>query len=37
LRVIIQEPEDVGPTRLLGYFMLAWLTLSVALSITLNG
>lgn len=31
-----QEPEDVGPTRLVGYFMLAWLILSVALSITLN-
>ncbi|XP_072972193.1 NAD(P)H-quinone oxidoreductase subunit U, chloroplastic [Typha angustifolia] len=31
-----QEPEDVGPTRLVGYFLLAWLVLSVVLSITLN-
>ncbi|CAL9150017.1 unnamed protein product [Musa hybrid cultivar] len=31
-----QEPEDVGPTRLVGYFFLAWLLLSFALSVTLN-
>ncbi|CAL9158199.1 NAD(P)H-quinone oxidoreductase subunit U, chloroplastic-like [Musa acuminata AAA Group] len=31
-----QEPEDVGPTRLVGYFFLAWLILSFALSVTLN-
>ncbi|KAG6505421.1 hypothetical protein ZIOFF_037777 [Zingiber officinale] len=31
-----QEPEDVGPTRLVGYFFLAWLILSVALSVTIN-
>uniref|UniRef100_A0A0F7H1C4 Chaperone DnaJ-domain superfamily protein n=1 Tax=Habenaria pantlingiana TaxID=1498489 RepID=A0A0F7H1C4_9ASPA len=31
-----QEPEDVGPTRLVGYFFLAWFVLSVILSITLN-
>ncbi|XP_077240978.1 chaperone DnaJ-domain superfamily protein [Tasmannia lanceolata] len=30
------EPEDVGPTRLVGYFFLAWLILSFALSATLN-
>ncbi|RWR79503.1 NADPH-quinone oxidoreductase subunit U, chloroplastic [Cinnamomum micranthum f. kanehirae] len=30
------EPEDVGPTRLVGYFLLAWLILSFALSVTLN-
>ncbi|KAK6912864.1 DnaJ domain [Dillenia turbinata] len=30
------EPEDVGPTRLVGYFMLGWLILSVILSIGLN-
>ncbi|XP_039071571.1 NAD(P)H-quinone oxidoreductase subunit U, chloroplastic [Hibiscus syriacus] len=29
------EPEDVGPTRLVGYFMLGWLILSVVLSIAL--
>ncbi|GMI81368.1 hypothetical protein HRI_001806100 [Hibiscus trionum] len=29
------EPEDVGPTRLVGYFMLGWLILSVILSIAL--
>ncbi|GLT75973.1 hypothetical protein SLA2020_476610 [Shorea laevis] len=31
-----QEPEDVGPTRLVGYFILGWLVLSFALSIALN-
>ncbi|GMI92617.1 NADH dehydrogenase-like complex U, CHLORORESPIRATORY REDUCTION L [Hibiscus trionum] len=30
-----EEPEDVGPTRLVGYFMLGWLILSVVLSIAL--
>ncbi|KAK8550386.1 hypothetical protein V6N13_118906 [Hibiscus sabdariffa] len=30
-----EEPEDVGPTRLVGYFFLAWLILSVVLSIAL--
>lgn len=33
---VVQEPEDVGPTRLVGYFFLAWLILSFALSVTLN-
>lgn len=27
------EPEDVGPTRAVGYFMLGWLILSFVLSI----
>ncbi|KAK4854447.1 hypothetical protein QYF36_023960 [Acer negundo] len=31
-----QEPEDVEPTRLVGYFMLGWLVLSFVLSIALN-
>ncbi|KAF3338093.1 NAD(P)H-quinone oxidoreductase subunit U [Carex littledalei] len=31
-----QEPEDVGPTRLVGYFFLAWIILSFVLSVTLN-
>ncbi|KAK9149191.1 hypothetical protein Scep_007948 [Stephania cephalantha] len=31
-----QEPEDVGPTRLVGYFFLGWLVLSFVLSIALN-
>nr|CAD1822578.1 unnamed protein product [Ananas comosus var. bracteatus] len=31
-----KEPEDVEPTRLVGYFFLAWLILSFALSVTLN-
>ncbi|XP_059639907.1 NAD(P)H-quinone oxidoreductase subunit U, chloroplastic isoform X2 [Cornus florida] len=31
-----QEPEDVGPTRLVGYFILAWLILGFTLSIALN-
>ncbi|XWS72387.1 hypothetical protein CRYUN_Cryun02cG0036000 [Craigia yunnanensis] len=30
-----QEPEDVGPTRLVGYFILGWLILSFVLSIAL--
>ncbi|XP_057511777.1 NAD(P)H-quinone oxidoreductase subunit U, chloroplastic-like isoform X1 [Actinidia eriantha] len=30
------EPEDVRPTRLVGYFMLGWLVLSFTLSIVLN-
>ncbi|KAK2445836.1 hypothetical protein P8452_23399 [Trifolium repens] len=31
-----QEPEDVGPTRLVGYFLLAWIVLAIVLSIGLN-
>eukprot|EP00262_Sarcandra_glabra_P012363 TRINITY_DN316_c0_g1_i2.p1 TRINITY_DN316_c0_g1~~TRINITY_DN316_c0_g1_i2.p1 ORF type:complete len:216 (-),score=28.07 TRINITY_DN316_c0_g1_i2:288-935(-) len=31
-----QEPEDVGPTRLVGYFSLVWFILGCALSVTLN-
>lgn len=31
-----QDPEDVGPTRLVGYFFLGWLVLSFALSVGLN-
>ncbi|KAL5786430.1 hypothetical protein ACOSQ2_008822 [Xanthoceras sorbifolium] len=31
-----QEPEDVVPTRWVGYFMLGWLILSFVLSIALN-
>ncbi|XP_043718642.1 NAD(P)H-quinone oxidoreductase subunit U, chloroplastic [Telopea speciosissima] len=31
-----QEPEDVGPTRVVGFFLLGWLVLSFALSIALN-
>ncbi|PON77368.1 DnaJ domain containing protein [Parasponia andersonii] len=31
-----QEPEDVGPTILVGYFILGWLLLSFVLSIALN-
>jgi len=31
-----QEPEDVGPTRILGYFIGAWLVLGVALSVAFN-
>lgn len=31
-----QEPEDEFPTKLVGYFFLAWFILSVALSVTLN-
>ncbi|RZR73965.1 hypothetical protein BHM03_00030277 [Ensete ventricosum] len=33
---LLKEPEDIGPTRLVGYFFLAWLILSFALSVTLN-
>ncbi|XP_061374970.1 NAD(P)H-quinone oxidoreductase subunit U, chloroplastic [Gastrolobium bilobum] len=31
-----QEPEDVGPTILVGYFILGWIILSIVLSIGLN-
>ncbi|KAJ4951813.1 hypothetical protein NE237_028645 [Protea cynaroides] len=31
-----QEPEDVGPTRVVGYFFLGWIVLSFAISIALN-
>ncbi|TKY74863.1 NAD(P)H-quinone oxidoreductase subunit U [Spatholobus suberectus] len=31
-----QEPEDVGPTRVVGYFLLGWIMLSFVLSIALN-
>uniref|UniRef100_A0A0D9XZJ0 J domain-containing protein n=1 Tax=Leersia perrieri TaxID=77586 RepID=A0A0D9XZJ0_9ORYZ len=31
-----KEPEDEFPTKLVGYFFLAWFILSVALSVTLN-
>uniref|UniRef100_A0A0F7CZC6 Chaperone DnaJ-domain superfamily protein n=1 Tax=Pelargonium cotyledonis TaxID=28968 RepID=A0A0F7CZC6_9ROSI len=31
-----QEPEDFGPTRLLGYSFLAWVLLSIVMSIALN-
>jgi len=31
-----QEPEDEFPTKLVGYFLLVWFILSVALSVTLN-
>ncbi|KAJ9702095.1 hypothetical protein PVL29_004031 [Vitis rotundifolia] len=31
-----QEPEDVRPTILVGYFLFAWLILSFTLSIALN-
>ncbi|KAL3497427.1 hypothetical protein ACH5RR_040159 [Cinchona calisaya] len=31
-----QEPEDVGPTRMVGYFMFGWLILSITLSIYFN-
>lgn len=31
-----QEPEDEGPTRLVGYFILGWVVLSFVLSIALN-
>ncbi|XP_004501434.1 NAD(P)H-quinone oxidoreductase subunit U, chloroplastic [Cicer arietinum] len=30
------EPEDVGPTRLVGYFLLGWILLAFVLSIYLN-
>ncbi|XP_059454481.1 NAD(P)H-quinone oxidoreductase subunit U, chloroplastic [Corylus avellana] len=32
----MQDPEDVGPTRLVGYFILGWLILSFIVSIALN-
>ncbi|CAN6539606.1 unnamed protein product [Malus baccata var. baccata] len=32
----VGEPEDPGPTRLVGYFILGWLILSIVLSIALN-
>ncbi|XAR57568.1 hypothetical protein NMG60_11025755 [Bertholletia excelsa] len=31
-----QEPEDVGPTRVVGYFAVGWLILAFTLSIALN-
>ncbi|RLN28504.1 DnaJ domain containing protein, expressed [Panicum miliaceum] len=31
-----QEPEDEVPTKLVGYFFLAWFILSVVFSVTLN-
>lgn len=31
-----QEPEDVEPTRLVGYFLLTWIILSVTLSVAFN-
>ncbi|KAJ1382286.1 Chaperone J-domain superfamily [Sesbania bispinosa] len=31
-----QEPEDEGPTRVLGYVFLGWIMLSIVLSISLN-
>ncbi|XP_062204723.1 NAD(P)H-quinone oxidoreductase subunit U, chloroplastic-like isoform X2 [Phragmites australis] len=31
-----KEPEDEFPTKLVGYFFLAWFILSVAFSVTLN-
>ncbi|KAK7410173.1 hypothetical protein VNO78_00744 [Psophocarpus tetragonolobus] len=31
-----QEPEDVGPTRVVGYFIVGWIMLSFVLSIALN-
>ncbi|XP_027356081.1 NAD(P)H-quinone oxidoreductase subunit U, chloroplastic [Abrus precatorius] len=31
-----REPEDVGPTRVVGYFILGWIMLSFVLSIALN-
>ncbi|KAH7861529.1 hypothetical protein Vadar_027400 [Vaccinium darrowii] len=33
---IPEDPEDVGPTRLVGYFFSAWLLLAVVLSIALS-
>ena len=30
------DPEDVGPTRVVGYFLLGWIMLSIVLSIALN-
>ncbi|KAL4564471.1 hypothetical protein LXL04_028535 [Taraxacum kok-saghyz] len=31
-----QEPEDVGPTRFVGYFLLTWIILSLTLSVAFN-
>jgi hypothetical protein len=31
-----QEPEDELPTKLVGYFLLAWFLISVACSVILN-
>jgi hypothetical protein len=31
-----QEPEDEVPTKLVGYFFLAWFILSVVFSVALN-
>ncbi|KAJ3675548.1 hypothetical protein LUZ60_004590 [Juncus effusus] len=31
-----QEPEDEWPTKLVGYFFLAWILLSVVVSVSLN-
>uniref|UniRef100_A0A803NFS8 J domain-containing protein n=1 Tax=Cannabis sativa TaxID=3483 RepID=A0A803NFS8_CANSA len=31
-----QQPEDIGPTRAVGYFILGWVILSTVLSIALN-
>ncbi|KAK1439978.1 hypothetical protein QVD17_05803 [Tagetes erecta] len=31
-----QEPEDVEPTRLVGYFLLTWIILSLTLSVAFN-
>ncbi|KAF4382207.1 hypothetical protein G4B88_011536 [Cannabis sativa] len=31
-----KEPEDIGPTRAVGYFILGWVILSTVLSIALN-
>ncbi|CAN1143743.1 NAD(P)H-quinone oxidoreductase subunit U, chloroplastic [Linum perenne] len=33
---ILQEPEDVGPTRAVGYIFLGWFVLSAVLSVLLN-
>lgn len=33
---LLQEPDDPGPTRLVGYFILGWFILSIILSIALN-
>ncbi|KAK7311952.1 hypothetical protein RJT34_10447 [Clitoria ternatea] len=31
-----QEPEDVGPTRVIGYLLVGWIMVSIVLSIALN-
>lgn len=36
LLTYLQEPEDVGPTRLVGYFFLTWIILSITLSVAFN-